>query len=65
MAMSMDQMQMMMAHMHQQNYATNMKLAHHFQEISNIYTAMAQGEYQMYQMHAGQAQGMPQQPPSR
>lgn len=58
MAMSMDQMQMMMANMHQQNYLNDMKFAQHFQEISNLYSTMAQSEYQMYQMHAGQTQGM-------
>lgn len=57
MAMSMDQMQMMMANMHQQNYANDMQLAQHFHEISNTYSNMAQGEYQMYQMHLSQVQG--------
>jgi hypothetical protein len=60
-AMNMDQMQMMMARMHQQNYANDMSLAQHFQEISNVYSSMAQAENQMYQMHAGQPQGMQQQ----
>ncbi len=64
MAMNMDQMQMMMARMHQQNYINNTNLAQHFQEISNVYTTMAQSEYQMYQMHSGQSQGMQQQTPS-
>jgi hypothetical protein len=59
MAMSMDQMQAMMATMHQQNYQNDIKFAQHFQEISNLYSAMAQNEYQMYQMHAAQLQGMP------
>jgi len=59
MAMSMDQMQMMMARMHQQNYLNDTKLAQHFQEISNTFTSMAQSEYQMYQMHTGQMDGMP------
>ena len=58
MAMSMDQMQTAMAQMHAQNYANNMRLAQYFQAISNIYTSMAQGDYQMYQMHSGQTQGM-------
>ena len=57
MTMNMDQMQMMMAKMHQQNYMNDTKLAHHFMEISNVYTAMAQNEYQMYQMHSGQMDG--------
>jgi hypothetical protein len=61
MAMSTEQMQMMMARMHQQNYENNMDLAQHFQDISNTYSSMAQEEYQMYQMHAAQTQGMPQQ----
>lgn len=64
MAMNMDQMQMMMARMHQQNYVNDTNLAQHFQEVSNVYSSMAQAEYQMYQMHAGQSQGMPQQTPS-
>lgn len=63
MAMSMDQMQMMMARMHAQNYSYDIKLARHFQEISNTFTAMAQGEYQMYLHHSGQTQGMMQQMP--
>jgi hypothetical protein len=54
----MDQMQMRMARMHQQNYNHDMELSRHFQDISRTYASMAQGEYQMYQMHAGQAQGM-------
>lgn len=57
MAMSMDQMQMMMARMHQQNSSNDMQLARHFQEISNLYSSMAQSEYQMYLMHSGQMQG--------
>jgi hypothetical protein len=57
MAMNMDQMQMMMARMHQQNYSNNLQLARHFQDISNLYSMMAQSEYQMFQMHAGQMQG--------
>lgn len=63
MAMSMDQMQMMMAKMHQQNYMYNMQLAQHFQEISNTFSKMAQGEYQMFQMHMSQAQGAATQTP--
>lgn len=59
--MNMDQMQTMMARMHQQNYVNNMSLAQHFQDISDVYSSMAQAEYQMYQMHAGQPQGMQQQ----
>lgn len=58
MAMNMDQMQMMMARMHQQNYSNDMQLARHFQEISNLYSSMAQSEFQMYQIHSGQMQGM-------
>ncbi len=61
MAMNMDQMQMMMAQMHAQNYSYDMQLAQYFQRISSIYTAMAQGEYKMYQFHSGQAQSMMQQ----
>lgn len=61
MAMNMDQMQMMMARMHQQNYVNDTSLAQHFQEVSDVYSSMAQAEYQMYQMHSGQSQGMPQQ----
>lgn len=64
MPMTMDQMQMMMAKMHQQNYMNDMNLAQYFQGISNTFASMAQGEYQMYQMHAGQAQGMTPQMPS-
>lgn len=63
MAMSMDQMMMTMAGMHAQNYMYDMQLARHFQEISNTFTAMAQGEYQMYLQHSGQTQGMMQQMP--
>lgn len=58
MAMNMDQMQMMMAQMHAQNYMNDMRLAQYFQAISSVYTTMAQGEYQMYQMHSGQTQGI-------
>lgn len=58
MAMNMDQMQMMMARMHQQNFSNDMQLARHFQDISNLYSVMAQSEYQMYQMHTGQTQNM-------
>ncbi|MBW7573508.1 hypothetical protein [Caproiciproducens faecalis] len=58
MAMTMDQMQMMMAKMHQQNYSYDMELAKHFQEIGNVYATMAQQEYQMYQMHTNQMGGM-------
>jgi len=60
MAMSNEQMQMMMARMHQRNYENNMNLAQYFQDISNTYSVMAQEEYQMYQMHGGQTQGMSQ-----
>lgn len=63
MAMSMDQMMKMMAHMHAQNYAYDMQLAQNFQGISNIYATMAQSEYQMYLQHSGQTQGMMQQMP--
>lgn len=56
MEMSMNQMQAMMAKMHQQNYMNDLKFAQHFQEISDLYTTMAQSEYQMYQMHLGQSQ---------
>jgi hypothetical protein len=63
MAMSMDQMQMMMAQMHAQNYSNDMKLAQYFQGISGTFTSMAQSEYQMYLMHSGQAQGATQQTP--
>jgi hypothetical protein len=63
--MSMDQMQMMMANMHQQNYMNDTKLAQYFQEISSTYSNMAQAEYQMYQMHAGQGQGMTQPMPGQ
>ena len=59
MAMTMDQMQMMMAKMHQQNYSNDMELAKHFQDISSVYTTMAQQEYQMYQMHTNQMGSMP------
>ena len=59
----MDQMMMMMASMHAQNYKYDMQLAQHFQGISNTFTAMAQGEYQMYLQHSGQTQGMMQQMP--
>ena len=58
MAMNMDQMQMMMAKMHAQNYTNDMKLAQYFQSISDVYAEMAQGEYQMYQHHSEKAQGM-------
>lgn len=54
MAMTMDQMQMMMATMHQQNYLNDLKLAQYFQGISDLYNTMAKSEYQMYQMHASQ-----------
>jgi hypothetical protein len=60
MAMNMEQMQMMMARMHQQNSANYTSLAQYFQDISSTYSSMAQDEYQMYQMHAGQLQGMSQ-----
>lgn len=63
MAMGMDQMMKMMARMHAQNYAYDMQLAQHFQGISNVFTAMAQDEYQMYLQHSGQTQGMMQQMP--
>lgn len=53
----MDQMQMMMAKMHQQNAQYNTQLAQHFQEISNVYSNMAQGDYQKFQMHLNRAQG--------
>lgn len=56
MAMNMDQMQIMMAKMHQQNYTIDMQLAQHFEDISNIFSNMAKNEYQMYQMHMDQAQ---------
>lgn len=49
--------------MHAQNYNNDMKLAQHFQDLSNVYSSMAQGEYQMYQMHSGQFQGTMQQVP--
>ena len=52
----MDQMQIMMAKMHQQNYTYDSQLAKHFQEISSIYSNMAQSEYQMYQMHLAKVQ---------
>jgi hypothetical protein len=58
MAMSMNQMQATMAQMHAQNYTNDMRLAQHFKDVSNVFSAMAQGEYQMYQMHAGQMPGM-------
>lgn len=61
MAMNMDQMQVMMAKMHQQNMMYNTQLAQYFQEISNIFSNMAQGEYQMFQMHLNNAQGTPMQ----
>ena len=64
MAMDMDQMQAMMAQMHAQNYSYDMQLAQYFQRISIIFTAMAQGEYKMYQFHSGQSQGMMQQTPN-
>lgn len=57
MAMNTDQMQIMMAKMHQQNVMHDTQLAQHFQEISNIFSNMAQGEYQMFQMHLNRAQG--------
>ena len=57
MAMNMDQMQIMMAKMHQQNVMYDTQLAQHFQDISNIFSNMAQGEYQMFQMHLNRAQG--------
>ncbi len=61
MAMSMDQT--MMARMHEKNYRYDMQLAQHFQEISNTFTEMAKGEYQMYLHHSDQMQGMmPQMP---
>lgn len=63
MPMTMEQMQMMMAQMHQQNYMNDVRLAQYFQEISNTYATIAQGEYRMYLMHAGQAQGMAPQTP--
>ena len=56
MAMTMDQMQTMMAQMHAQNHTNDMKLAQHFKSVSDVYMTMAQGEYEMYQHHAGQAQ---------
>jgi len=59
MAMNMDQMQNMLAQMHLQNHANNMKLAKHFQEVSNVFSTMAQGEYQMYQHHQGMGQMTP------
>lgn len=55
--MNMDQM--MMARMHEENYRYDMQLAQHFQEISNTYIEMANGEYQMYLHHSGQKQQMP------
>ena len=60
-AMNMDQMQVMMAKMHQQNATYDSQLAQHFQEISNLFSNMAQGEYQMFQMHLNRAQGAPMQ----
>ena len=56
MAMNMDDMQMMMAKMHEQNYTYDTQLAHYFSEISSIFSKMAQGEYQMFQKHLSQAQ---------
>lgn len=53
----MEQMQTMMAKMHAQNHTNDMKLAQHFRSVSDVYMSMAQGEYEMYQHHAGQAQG--------
>ena len=40
MAMNMDQMQIMMAKMHQQNVMYDTQLAQHFQEISNVFSNM-------------------------
>lgn len=57
MAMNPDQMQIMMAKMHQQNVMYDTQLAQHFQEISNIFSNMAQGEYQMFQMHLNRQGG--------
>ena len=57
MAMNSDQMQVMMAKMHQQNVMYDTELAQHFQDISNIFSNMAQGEYQMFQMHLNGAHG--------
>jgi uncharacterized membrane-anchored protein YhcB (DUF1043 family) len=54
---NMDQMQGMMAKMHQQNAMYDQQLAQHFQEISNLFSNMAQGEYQMFQMHLNRPQG--------
>ena len=54
MAMDMDQMQLMMAKMHQQNHTNDMQLAKHLQDISSEYTMMAQQEYQMHEMHGMQ-----------
>ncbi len=65
MAMSIEQMQMMMARMHTQNYSYDMQLAQYFQKISSIHTAMAQGKYNMYQFHSVQAPGMMQQMPGK
>lgn len=56
MAMNSDQMQIMMAKMHQQNVMYDTQLAQHFQDISNIFSNMAQGEYQMFQMHLNRGQ---------
>lgn len=57
MAMNPDQMKLMMAKMHQQNYMYDTQLAQYFQDISNIYSNLARGEYQMFQMHLNEAHG--------
>ena len=60
--MNMDQnMDQMMARMHEQNYKYDMQLAQHFQGISNTFSEMAKSEYQMYLHHSGQNQNMMQQ----
>jgi hypothetical protein len=49
--------------MHQKNYMNDMNLAKYYKDISDTFSSMAQGEYQMYQMHSGQTQGTGQQMP--
>lgn len=61
----MNQVQLIIEHMNQQNYAYYMRFAQHFQQISNTFSAMAQGEHKVYQMHASQSRNMTQQVPNQ
>lgn len=59
MALSINQIQKMLSHLHQRDNRDDIQYSQYFTNSNNLYSTMAQQEYQMFQIRDFQIQDLP------